>query len=51
MSTDACVLGLTDMTGISRHMGVTAIDSNRGDLDKIVSTLKEVIGEAKASKN
>ncbi|EGN92187.1 hypothetical protein SERLA73DRAFT_147539 [Serpula lacrymans var. lacrymans S7.3] len=32
------------------HMGVSAIDAQRGDIDKIISALKETLAEAKASK-
>lgn len=32
-------------------MGVTVVDSQRGDIEKIVSSLKEAVAEAKASKN
>ena len=31
-------------------MGVTAVDSRRGDIDKIIGSLKESLAEAKASK-
>lgn len=34
-----------------RHMGVTAIDKQRGDVDKVIAALKESLAEAKASKN
>ncbi|KAI0741549.1 PLP-dependent transferase [Daedaleopsis nitida] len=33
------------------HMGVTAIDQKRGDIDKVIAALKESLAEAKASKN
>ncbi|KAI0794015.1 PLP-dependent transferase [Fomes fomentarius] len=33
------------------HMGVTAIDKQRGDVDKVIAALKESLAEAKASKN
>ncbi|KII85820.1 hypothetical protein PLICRDRAFT_44235 [Plicaturopsis crispa FD-325 SS-3] len=33
------------------HMGVTVVDGQRGDVDKIVKSLKEALAEAKASKN
>lgn len=33
------------------HMGVSVVDSQRGDLDRVVRALKEVITEAKASKS
>jgi len=32
------------------HMGVTAVEPQRGDIDKIISSLKETIAEAKTSK-
>lgn len=31
-------------------MGITAVDSQRGDIDKIINSLKDSIAEAKASK-
>lgn len=34
----------------TRHMGVTAVEPQRGDIDKVIDTLKEAIAEAKASK-
>jgi len=30
------------------HMGLTAIDSSRGDVDKIIDSIKKAFGEAKA---
>ncbi|EIN06153.1 PLP-dependent transferase [Punctularia strigosozonata HHB-11173 SS5] len=33
------------------HMGVTVVEPSRGDIDRIVSGLKEVIAEARAAKN
>ena len=33
-----------------RHMGITAVDRQRQDLEKTVNALKEVLTEAKASK-
>jgi len=32
------------------HMGITAVDSQRGDIDKIISSLKDSLVEAEASK-
>ncbi|TBU44001.1 PLP-dependent transferase [Dichomitus squalens] len=32
------------------HMGVSAIDSQRGDIDKVIAALKESLAEAKAKK-
>jgi hypothetical protein len=32
------------------HMGLTAVDGSRGDLDKIIQGLQETIREAKAAK-
>ncbi|KAF7965327.1 hypothetical protein HWV62_44470 [Athelia sp. TMB] len=32
------------------HMGVTAVDGQRGDIDKIVNSLRDSLAEAKASK-
>ncbi|KAG6334602.1 hypothetical protein ID866_4478 [Astraeus odoratus] len=32
------------------HMGVTAVDPQRGDIDKVIDALKETLAEAKASK-
>jgi alanine-glyoxylate transaminase/serine-glyoxylate transaminase/serine-pyruvate transaminase len=34
----------------NRHMGITAVDSQRGDIDKIISSLKDSLVEAEASK-
>ena len=31
-------------------MGLTAVDSSRGDLDKIIKALQDIIREAKAAK-
>ncbi|RPD76463.1 PLP-dependent transferase [Lentinus tigrinus ALCF2SS1-7] len=33
------------------HMGISAIDSSRGDVDKVIAALKESLAEAKAGKN
>jgi alanine-glyoxylate transaminase/serine-glyoxylate transaminase/serine-pyruvate transaminase len=33
------------------HMGITAVDNKRGDIDKIISSLKESLAEARASKS
>ncbi|KAG2011415.1 alanine-glyoxylate transaminase [Coprinopsis cinerea AmutBmut pab1-1] len=33
------------------HMGVTVVDKERGDIDRVVKALKEVITEAKAQKS
>ena len=35
---------------ISRHMGVSVVDSSRGDIDKIISAVQETLAEARASK-
>lgn len=32
------------------HMGITAVEESRGDIDTIIKALKETITEAKASK-
>jgi len=32
------------------HMGVTAVDSKRGDIDKIITSLRESFAEVKASR-
>jgi hypothetical protein len=34
----------------NRHMGVTAVDSKRGDIDKIITSLRESFAEVKASR-
>ena len=34
-----------------RHMGISAIDQSRADVDKVIAALKEALAEAKASKN
>ena len=31
-------------------MGITAVDSQRGDIDKLIAALKESLAEAKAKK-
>ncbi|KAI0629160.1 PLP-dependent transferase [Trametes polyzona] len=33
------------------HMGVSVVDPQRGDIDKVIAALKESLAEAKASKN
>jgi len=33
-----------------RHMGVSVVDPNRGDVDKIISAVRESYAEARASK-
>jgi alanine-glyoxylate transaminase/serine-glyoxylate transaminase/serine-pyruvate transaminase len=33
------------------HMGVTVVEPSRGDIDKIVDSLKAVVAEAKESKD
>ncbi|KAH7911053.1 alanine-glyoxylate transaminase [Hygrophoropsis aurantiaca] len=32
------------------HMGISVVDSRRGDIDKLINALKETLAEAKASK-
>ncbi|KIM56501.1 hypothetical protein SCLCIDRAFT_132517, partial [Scleroderma citrinum Foug A] len=33
------------------HMGITAVDSERGDIDRVINALKETLAEARASKS
>lgn len=33
------------------HMGISVVDSHRGDVDKIIDSLKAVVGEAVQSKS
>jgi hypothetical protein len=33
-----------------RHMGTTVVDKQRGDIDKVITALKESLEEALASK-
>lgn len=34
----------------NRHMGITVVDSQRGDIDKIINSLRESLAEAMAGK-
>ena len=42
---------LTCRSCIPRHMGISATDKQRADVNKVVAALKESLAEAKASKN
>lgn len=35
---------------VRRHMGVTAIDEERGDVDKLLKSIREALGEIMSSK-
>jgi hypothetical protein len=36
---------LTVTGGFHRHMGITVVDEHRGDVEKILETLKKVVGK------
>lgn len=33
------------------HMGISVVNKERGDIDKVISSLKEALAEAQASKS
>jgi hypothetical protein len=40
----------TEISRLRRHMGVSVVDSNRGDLDRVIAGIIKAIKEAKAEK-
>jgi hypothetical protein len=43
-------LRFTFLNDFYSHMGITVVDRSRGDVDKIIDSLKATIEEAKAAK-